>query len=102
MFIYGGVHMGDNKVRKHIYISGRVQGVGFRANARQKAQSIGVKGWIKNLFDGRVEAVVEGDKETVSQMMKFLKRGPSFANVTDVEIENENYSGDFNNFSIKY
>lgn len=94
--------MSDDKVRKHIYISGRVQGVGFRANARQKAQVYGVKGWIKNLFDGRVEAVVEGEKDSVQQMVKYLKRGPSFANVTDVEINNESATGNFNTFSIKY
>ena len=94
--------MGDNKVRKHIYISGRVQGVGFRANARQKAQTYGVNGWIKNLFDGRVEAVVEGDKDSVQQMINFLKRGPSFANVTDVEINDEPPTGNLSNFSIKY
>ena len=94
--------MGDNKVRKHIYISGRVQGVGFRANARQKAQIYGVNGWIKNLLDGRVEAVVEGEGESVQQMIKFLKRGPSFANVTNINIDDEPPTGNFNNFSIKY
>ena len=102
MFIHGGIHMSDDKVRKHIYISGRVQGVGFRANARQKAQAYDVKGWIKNLFDGRVEAVVEGEQDSVQKMVKYLKRGPSFANVTDVEINDEPPTGNFNTFSIKY
>ncbi len=94
--------MSDDKVRKHIYISGRVQGVGFRANARQKAQAYGIKGWIKNLFDGRVEAVVEGEQDSVQKMVNYLKRGPSFANVTDVEINDEPPTGNFNTFSIKY
>lgn len=93
--------MGE-KIRKHIFLSGRVQGVGFRANARQQAQSLNVKGWIKNLFDGRVEAVVQGDKEAVTQMIKYLKKGPSFANVTDYEINNETPQENLDNFSIKY
>lgn len=93
--------MGD-KVRKHIYLSGRVQGVGFRANSRQRAQTLGVKGWVKNLFDGRVEAVVEGEKESVNQMINYLKKGPSFANVTDYEIKDETPEGKFDTFSIKH
>jgi acylphosphatase len=53
------------KVRKHLFISGIVQGVGFRYNARNEARRLGVTGWIRNLWDGRVEAVIEGDKESV-------------------------------------
>ena len=66
----------DKKVRAHIFVSGRVQGVFFREKARQKAQSLGVNGWIQNLADGRVEAVFEGEGEKVEKMVKWSKRGP--------------------------
>ncbi len=92
----------DDKIRKHIFISGRVQGVGFRAFTRQNAQQLGVNGWVKNLYDGRVEAVLEGDKSTVKQLESKLKKGPRFANVDNIEVQNESYEGDFSSFSIKY
>jgi acylphosphatase len=92
----------DDKVRKHIFISGRVQGVGFRAFTRQNAQQLGVNGWVKNLYDGRVEAVLEGNKSAVKRLEKKLNSGPSFANVDDITVQNESYQGDFSTFSIKY
>jgi acylphosphatase len=92
----------DDKVRKHIFISGRVQGVGFRAFTRQNAQQLGVNGWVKNLYDGRVETVIEGDKSTVKQLESKLKKGSLFANVDDIEVKNESYQGDFSSFTIKY
>jgi acylphosphatase len=92
----------DDKVRKHIFISGRVQGVGFRAFTRQNAQQLGVNGWVKNLYDGRVETVIEGDKSTVKQLESKLKKGSRFANVDDIEVKNESYQGDFSSFTIKY
>ncbi|MGM0445739.1 MAG: acylphosphatase [Bacillota bacterium] len=92
----------DDKVRKHIFISGRVQGVGFRAFTRHNAQQLGVNGWVKNLYDGRVEAVLEGNKNDVNQLEKKLKQGPRFANVDKINIENESYQGDLSSFSIQY
>ncbi|MFW5976468.1 MAG: acylphosphatase [Bacillota bacterium] len=92
----------EDKIRKHLYLSGRVQGVGFRASARRKAGEIGVKGWIRNLFDGRVEAVIEGKKEKVKRMVNYLKNGPSFARVEDIEIHDEKYKDEFNKFTVKY
>lgn len=92
----------SRKIRRHIYISGRVQGVGFRANARDKAQILGVKGWIKNLHDGRVEAVVEGEQSSVNQMINYLKRGPSFARVENCEVKKENSKDNLHSFSIRY
>ncbi|MFW5998273.1 MAG: acylphosphatase [Bacillota bacterium] len=90
------------KVRKHVYLSGRVQGVGFRASARRKAGEIGVKGWVRNLYDGRVEAVIEGNKTEVQKMVKYLRKGPSFARVEDIEIHKEKYRDEFKNFTIRY
>jgi len=92
----------SKKIKRHIYISGRVQGIGFRANARDKAQILGVKGWIRNLHDGRVEAVVEGEQSSVNQMINYLKRGPSFARVDNYEIKKESPKDNFNSFSIRY
>lgn len=90
------------KVRVHVYISGRVQGVFFRYETKRLADSIGVKGWVRNLPDGRVEAVFEGEDELVRKMIDFCKRGPPGARVTDVKIEHEDYKGEFKSFSIRY
>jgi acylphosphatase len=93
--------MAAEKVQKHIYISGRVQGVGFRAFTRSQAAVLDIKGWVKNLHDGRVEAVIEGEKNKVTQMIKKLKNGSSFARVDDFEIEEQKID-DFSDFEIKF
>jgi acylphosphatase len=68
-------------VRAHVFINGRVQGVFFRQSTQLKAQSLGVKGWIRNLFDGRVEAVFEGDKSQVEILVDYCRHGPPAARV---------------------
>lgn len=93
--------MAADKVQKHIYISGRVQGVGFRAFTRSQAAVLDIKGWVKNLHDGRVEAVIEGEKNNVAQMQKKLKKGPSFARVDNFEVKEQKID-DFNDFEIKF
>lgn len=90
------------KVRKHVYISGRVQGVGFRAFTTRAAHSLGVNGWVKNLSDGRVEAVFSGSKEQVEKILGQVKEGPSFAKVDDIEVMDENYKGEYSSFEVKY
>jgi len=92
----------DKKVRAHIFVSGRVQGVFFREKARQKAQSLGVNGWIQNLADGRVEAVFEGEGEKVEKMVKWSKRGPFWAKVDEFSLEWQEYKGEFEKFETKY
>ncbi|MFW6279228.1 MAG: acylphosphatase [Bacillota bacterium] len=92
----------EEKVRKHVYITGRVQGVGFRAFTRRNASQFGVKGWVKNLFDGRVEAVLSGGKDDVGQMINKLRQGPSMAMVQDIEVKDEEYQNQFSRFQIKY
>ncbi len=89
-------------VRKHLYISGRVQGVGFRAYTRRKASQEGVTGWVRNLADGRVEVVLSGARENVGLVINSLRSGPSLARVEDIKIEDEEYQGDFTHFSVKY
>ncbi len=86
--------------RLHIWISGKVQGVFFRASARRKAMDLGVKGWIRNLDDGRVEAVFEGDDSSVKEMVDYCRRGPYGANVDNVEVKIEGYSNEFDSFEI--
>lgn len=90
------------KVRAHVIIEGRVQGVFFRYHTQEKAYEIGVKGWVKNRRDGRVEAVFEGDKDKVDRIIQWCHRGPSEAIVTNVKVEWENYTGEFEDFTIRY
>ncbi len=90
------------KTRAHIYVSGIVQGVFFRANAARKAEQLGVTGWVKNLPDGRVELIVEGEDHLVDQMVSWCRRGPPGAEVEDVEVEVLPYRGEFSDFSITY
>jgi len=89
-------------VRVHIFISGRVQGVFFRQNTQKKAKQLEIFGWVRNLSDGRVEAVFEGEKEKVKEMIDWVKKGPIFARVDKTDFVWENFKKEFNNFEIKY
>jgi acylphosphatase len=93
--------MAVEKVQKHIFISGRVQGVGFRAFIRREAAVLNIKGWAKNLVDGRVETIIQGDKKKVSQMIAKLREGPSYAKVENLNINDEKPT-DFSDFKIKF
>lgn len=73
------------KVRKHIYFSGRVQGVGFRYRAMYTAESYGLTGWVNNLWDGRVEMEVQGDERSIYDMIAALNSG-SFIRIDDCQI----------------
>ena len=88
--------------RVHVKISGRVQGVFFRARTRTQAESLGLTGWVRNLPDGRVEALFEGDDYDVNSMLSWCRKGPSMARVTDVEISEEPYQGDLKGFRIVF
>ena len=90
------------KARAHIFVAGRVQGVFFRSETKHNADRHNVKGWIRNLPDGRVEAVFEGEKEGVQKLIEFCKHGPPSARVTNVELTWENYTGEFASFKMKY
>ena len=79
--------MQDDKERANVQVSGRVQGVAFRDATRQKAEELGLAGWVKNLPDGRVEAVFEGHPDTVQEMVEWCESGPSLADVEDLELE---------------
>ncbi len=89
------------KVRAHIRLGGRVQGVAFRFYTRDRAYQFGIKGWIKNLADGDVEAVLEGERSSVQQMIGWCKKGPSLAIVERFTVDWQPYTGEFNHFSIR-
>jgi acylphosphatase len=90
------------KVRAHVWIEGFVQGVFFRSYTRDRAMSWGLKGWVRNCPDGRVEAVFEGDEQAVERIIRWCHRGPSEAEVKHVHVEREEYTGEFDTFSIRY
>jgi len=90
------------KVRAHVFVSGMVQGVFFRYETRRLAIRSGVSGWVRNLLDGRVEAVFEGEKENVERLVEFCRRGPPGARVTRVEVLWEDYKGEFEGFRTRY
>ncbi|MFB2967986.1 acylphosphatase [Aerosakkonema sp. BLCC-F183] len=83
----------QNKVRAHVFVSGIVQGVGYRYSTLKQAQRVGVGGWVRNVPDGRVEAVFEGTKADVEAMIRWCYRGSPSAEVTDVAVEYEQPQG---------
>jgi len=89
-------------VRAHIWVYGRVHGVFFRATTRRTAKKYGITGWVRNLPDGRVEAIFEGPQEKVDEMIKFCHEGPPVAIVKKVEVKWEDPTGDFDDFYISY
>jgi len=90
------------KVRAHVFVLGKVQGVFFRENTKKKADNLGVLGWVKNLSDSRVEAVFEGEKDKVEKMVEWSKRGPFWSKVKDCQVSWEEHQGEFDKFEIRY
>lgn len=90
------------KKNVHVIISGRVQGVWFRTSTKQKAEQLGITGWVRNTKDGRVEAIFEGEEETVNQMLQWCHQGPPLSKVNNVEIKNQNPTNGFEEFSVRY
>ncbi len=90
------------KVRVHVLIAGRVQGVFFRASTRDEARARGLNGWVRNLADGRVEALFEGDKPVVENMLAWCRQGPPYAYVDYVEEDWQPYRGDLIDFRMVY
>lgn len=86
--------------RAHVLISGKVQGVFFRSSIKDIAEELGLSGWVRNLVDGRVEAVFEGNKEQVEKMLKWCQKGPEYARVAGVEVILEEYKGEFRGFLL--
>lgn len=86
----------------HVIVTGRVQGVFFRARTRTVAESLNLTGWVRNLSDGSVEAVFEGKEEDIRSMVDWCRKGPAFAVVEDVQTADRPFSGTFDRFSVRY
>lgn len=93
--------MADN-VRVRLIIHGRVQGVFYRLKTQQAAERIGVTGWVRNLPDGTVEALVEGGREDVAALVDWCRQGPPMSRVDDIRITDQAFSGEFDRFSVRY
>jgi acylphosphatase len=87
--------------RVHVVISGQVQGVAFRANCQREANFLGVTGWVRNLWDGSVEALFEGPSEAVDSMLRWCFRGPTSAVVTGVEVTEAEPGPQYLSFHIR-
>ncbi|MFO8015634.1 MAG: acylphosphatase [Candidatus Woesearchaeota archaeon] len=93
----------DESIRRyHLTISGRVQGVFFRANVQKKAEELGLAGWVRNMDDGRVEAVAQGPEDKVRELAEFCRKGPMLAKVDDVDVEEEKPEEGLSGFEIRY
>jgi len=88
--------------RIHLWVSGVVQGVAFRYYTIRKARDLSVVGWVRNLCDGRVEAIAEGEEWQLKELTKAMRIGPPSATVTGVEIKEEEYKNEFNQFEVRF
>lgn len=87
--------------RAHVIFIGRVQGVFFRANTERKAVELGVKGWVRNVRDGTVEAVFEGPQDKVEGVIEWCRKHQPMARVADKKVEWEEYTGEFKGFEVR-
>ncbi len=90
------------KQRVHVFVTGKVQGVFFRQALKVMAKKNNIFGWVRNLKDGRVEAILEGEDIDVNCLIEWCHAGPANARVEDIEIKNEKFSGDFTKFDVIY
>ena len=88
--------------RIHIFVTGRVQGVFFRQSARVMAIKNNVNGWVRNLDDGRVEIVTEGQKQNIDNFVDWCKTGSANSRVDEFELSEENSTDEFENFEVRY
>lgn len=91
-----------DRVRARLLVSGRVQGVGFRWSTVDQARRLGVRGWVRNRPDGRVEAEVEGERPDVEALVAWCRRGPPAAEVDEVEVGFVPHVGDLDGFSARH
>jgi acylphosphatase len=89
-------------IRIRALVSGRVQGVFYRAETRQQASRLGLTGWVRNLPDGRVEVLAEGEEQRVRELIAWCEQGPPRSRVDEVKESIETYTGEFDTFSITY
>jgi acylphosphatase len=92
----------EENARARLRISGRVQGVAFRWETQRAAEDRRVVGWVRNLPDGRVEALLEGPRSNVNALIDWCRKGPPIARVDSLDIQWEDYTGEFQGFDITY
>ncbi len=92
----------EKQVRAHAIISGRVQGVFFRAETQRAAKGFGVFGWVRNNREGTVEAVFEGRQQDVDAVLNWCRKGPRMARVNAVDVKWQDYTGAFDRFDVTY
>jgi acylphosphatase len=90
------------KETRQLRIHGKVQGVGFRFFATRVARRLGLKGWIQNLRDGSVQAIVEGEADAINEWIEEIREGPRYAEITRVDQEKKDYSGQYGDFDVKF
>lgn len=88
--------------RLHAVVSGMVQGVNFRATTAREASALGLRGWVRNLRDGRVEVMAEGQRDQLEAFQKYLWNGPPAASVTGVDVEWAQPTGEFSGFRVRF
>jgi len=88
--------------RAHVIIHGRVQGVCFRIETQRAARRLGVTGWVRNLSDGNVEAVMEGSAKAVAALLNWCDQGPRMARVDKVDVLHKPYSGEYEDFMVSH
>ena len=87
--------------RVHVWVAGRVQGVFYRASAREKAVGLGLTGWVRNLPDGRVEILAEGNPQRIAEFLDWCRTGPPQARVEECRVVEEVPRGDFRKFDVR-
>ncbi len=92
----------NRKMQLFVLISGKVQGVGFRNFTQMNAKQLGINGYAKNLPNGKVEVVAEGDKAQLDALVAFLKKGPRFARVDSLDVDERSFTGEYKTFGIRY
>ena len=91
----------NEKYQLHAYVKGRVQGVGFRYHTLKSAQEYRLKGWVRNLYDGRVEVLAEGEHQDLNLLLADLRKGPISSDVNDVDYEFNDATGKFDRFYVR-
>jgi acylphosphatase len=86
----------------HVFIDGRVQGVFYRAFTRELAHNLGLTGWVRNLIDGRVEVLFEGEKKVIQKAIRACYTGPPGARVSNIDVTWEPYTGEEKGFEVRY
>tara|TARA_B100000959_G_scaffold263989_1_gene303932 strand:+ start:2092 stop:2406 length:315 start_codon:yes stop_codon:yes gene_type:complete len=89
-------------MRIHVIVSGIVQGVFFRANTKSEADRLGVYGWVRNMMDGTVEIIAEGKEDNIDRFIQWCRKGPPGADVKNLELNREEFKGEFKSFNVAY